>query len=255
MQESEASSVNLCLIARRQECFAYTKQTMGQTVLSLVMSCQGLLHARGSHRYLGQECGCVGVYLQSGRILIYRVNVYIQSDTVLYTMVYTISSPPPPPPSAPQTPHPLRFNAVQRGGRAGAGGWGGGGGSRGGGTTIKAWTTCHLTVGHTRHLALVYIQTASRTRHTELTSQHPTRPIVRARLVLLLLFYNDVNRVCGSQCVHSVRVTVYAVDILSRPGSNQPARYVCRTFDISCKLEENVKILLQFCSFYDVSYM
>ena len=33
MQESEASSVNLCLIARRQECFAYTKSTMGQTVL------------------------------------------------------------------------------------------------------------------------------------------------------------------------------------------------------------------------------
>ena len=183
------------------------------------------------------------------------MNVYIQSDTVLYTMVYTISSPPPPPPpSAPQTPHPLRFNAVQRGG--GQGRAGGVGGVGGGGTTIKAWTTCHLTVGHTRHLALVYIQTASRTRHTELTSQHPTRPIVRARLVLLLLllFYNDVNRVCGSQCVHSVRVTVYAVDILSRPGSSQPARFVCRTFDISCKLEENVQILLQFCSFYDVSY-
>ena len=33
MQESEASSVNLCLTARRQECFACTKSTMGQTIL------------------------------------------------------------------------------------------------------------------------------------------------------------------------------------------------------------------------------
>ena len=125
-----------------------------------------------------------------------------------------------------------------------------------GGTTTKSWTICHLTVrAHSTVGVSLHPNSFPNTSDgADQSTPDTSNRSCKFFFLFLLLFYNNVNRVCGSQCVHSGRVTVYAADILSRPGSNRPARYVCRTFDISCKLEENFQTLLQFCSFCDVSF-